>query len=77
MEPTQKKPTKIVSFYSIEKDAQDIALDNGYCSIRGQGAFFSELIYDYHRRKTHKLTHAEIVAELRRLVDLLGQQDAP
>ena len=48
-------------------------LDNAYCGIRGMGVFISQLIMDYHARKTHKLTRTEIAAELHRLANLLEE----
>ena len=46
-------------------------LDNEYCSVRGMGAFLSQLVMDYHARKTRQLTQAEIAQELHRLASLV------
>ncbi len=48
-------------------------LDNAYCGMRGMGEFISQLIMDYHARKTHKPTRAELAQELHRLADLLEE----
>ena len=80
MEPTQKKPRKVVTTLAITKEAQDIIFDNGYASARTQGEFISQLIVDYYARKTHEHSTAELTTELHRaseelhrLVDLLAK----
>jgi hypothetical protein len=72
MEPTQKKVRKVITTLSINKEAQDIMLDSGYASARTMGVFISQLIVDYHAKQTRRLTKAELLAEIHRLVDELS-----
>ncbi len=76
MQTKRIKPRKVRATLAITKEAQDILFDNGYASQRTVGMFISELIVDYHARQTRKLTQAEIVQELRRLVSLLEDNAA-
>ncbi len=73
---------KVKATIHLTQDAQDILLDHGYASERTVGAFISQLIVEHHERTLRvisdapppPLTHAEIVAELRRLVELLDRR---
>ncbi len=72
MNPTQKKVRKVVTTLSITKEAQDVMLDSGYASARTMGVFISQLILDYHAKQTRRLTKAELLAEIHRLVEELS-----
>jgi hypothetical protein len=76
MKTKRIKPRKVRANLAITKEAQDIMFDHGYASQRTVGMFISHLIVDYHARQTRKLTQAEIVQELRRLVSLLEDNAA-
>jgi hypothetical protein len=76
MKTNSAKPTKVSVTIHITKEAQNILFDNGYASQRTVGMFISELIVDYHAKRTRKLTQAEIAQELRRLVSLLEDNAA-
>jgi hypothetical protein len=76
MNDNKRKPRKIRTTLALTKEAQDTMLDNGYCGVRGMGLFLSELVMDYHAKRTRELTQAEIVAEVRRLISLLDNSFA-
>jgi hypothetical protein len=76
MKTLSSKTKRVRTTLSITKQAQDIIFDNGYASQRTVGMFISELIVDYHAKRTRKLTQGEIVQELRRLVSLLEDNAA-
>jgi hypothetical protein len=73
---------KVKATIHLTQDAQDILFDHGYASERTVGAFISQLIVEHHERMQRAKsdepppppTHAEIVAELRRLVELLDRR---
>ena len=73
MKTVSVKPQKVQVTTNITKLAQDTMLDHGYCGVRGMGEFISELIMDYHAKRTRQLTQAEIAAELHRLANLLEE----
>jgi hypothetical protein len=74
METKPTKPRKVITTLSITKQAQDIMLDNGYASARTMGSFISDLIVEYHKRKTGTYTPEELAQEIHRLVDLLAER---
>jgi hypothetical protein len=76
MKTKRLKPRKVRTNLAITKEAQDILFDHGYASQRTVGMFISHLIVDHHAKRTRKLTQAEIVQELRRLVSLLEDNAA-
>jgi hypothetical protein len=73
---------KVKATIHLTQEAQDIIFDHGYASERTMGAFISNLIVEHHERMLRTKsdapppppTHAEIVAELRRLVELLDRR---
>ncbi len=73
---------KVKATIQLTQEAQDILFDHGYASERTVGAFISQLIVEHHERAQRAQsdaplpppTHAEIVAELRRLVELLDRR---
>ena len=67
--PTQS--TKVQVTLKLTAEAKNTMLDNEYCSARGMGAFLSQLVMDYHAKRTRQLTQAEIAQELHRLASLL------
>jgi hypothetical protein len=71
MKTLSVKPQKVQVTTNITKLAQDTMLDHGYCGVRGMGQFLSDLVMDYHAKRTRQLTQAEIAAELHRLANLL------
>jgi len=73
MKTVSVKPKKVQVTTNITKLAQDTMLDHGYCGVRGMGQFLSDLVMDYHAKRTRQLTQAEIAAELHRLADLLEE----
>ena len=77
MKTFSSKTPKVQATLHLTKEAQDAMLDNGYCGVRGMGEFISQLIMDYHARKTHKPTRTEIAAELHRLANLLEEVGCP
>lgn len=72
MKTTTGRPKKVRATLAITKEAQDIMLDNGYCSVRGMGEFISQLIVDYHARRTGAQSKAQLVADICQLVDKLA-----
>ncbi len=77
MKTLSVKPQKVQVTTNITKLAQDTMLDHGYCGVRGMGEFISDLVMDFHAKRTRQLTQAEIAAELRRLADLLEEVGCP
>jgi hypothetical protein len=73
MKTKRIKPTKVRANIAITKEAQDIMFDHGYASQRTVGMFISELIVDYHAKRTRKPTQAEIAQELHRLASSLEE----
>ncbi len=71
MKTESVKPKKVATTIHLTKEAQDTMLDHGYASARTMGEFISQLIMDYHARRTRQLTQAEIAQELHRLASLL------
>jgi hypothetical protein len=73
MKTNTPQPAKVSVTIHITKAAQDILFDHGYASQRTVGMFISQLIVDYHAKRTRKPTKEEIAQELRRLASSLEE----
>jgi hypothetical protein len=71
MQTKRTKPSGVRVGLVISKEAKSIVL--GYSSQRTMGEFVSQLIVDYHAKRTRQPTKEEIAQELRRLASLLEE----